>query len=153
MKTEYITATAPLKEIAKKSQEIKLNAGTEELKVVLDIPAFQRGLVWNPAQVEALWDSVLRGIPIGTITLIPYAGERGDNGATHGVFDGQQRLNAISLGYKNPFDGKTEQEPNESILWLDLMSQRRLANRVNSICTLQHLVSRGGTKWMILARR
>lgn len=127
MKTEYITATAPLEEIAKKKQEIKLNAGTKELKVVLDIPAFQRGLVWNPAQVEALWDSVLRGIPIGTITLIPYAGERGDKGATHGVFDGQQRLNAISLGYKNPFDGKTEQESNESILWLDLMPQKEIS--------------------------
>lgn len=127
MKTEYITATAPLEEIAKKKQEIKLNAGTEELKVVLDIPAFQRGLVWNPAQVEALWDSVLRGIPIGTITLIPYAGERGNNVATHGVFDGQQRLNALSLGYKNPFDGKAEQDPNESILWLDLMPQKEIS--------------------------
>ncbi len=116
MKTEkkYQSFLCPLKDLADK----EILADGE--KITMDIPAFQRGLVWNPAQVEALWDSVLRGIPIGTITLIQYTGSRGDNNATHGVFDGQQRLNALSIGYKNPF--ATEKgEANESILWLDLI--------------------------------
>lgn len=116
METEkkYQSFLCPLKELANK--EIHVESG----KITMDIPAFQRGLVWNPAQVEALWDSVMRGIPIGTITLIQYTGARGDNKATHGVFDGQQRLNALSLGYKNPF-ATDKDGANESILWLDLL--------------------------------
>lgn len=43
-------------------------------KIHAEIPAFQRGLVWNPAQIEVLWDSLLRGIPIGVISLIPMEG-------------------------------------------------------------------------------
>lgn len=88
---------------------------------VLDIPAFQRGLVWNPAQVEVLWDSLMRGIPIGSITLIKYANDsnlrRGnEEKATHGIFDGQQRLNAIKLGL-TPYSSA------QSILWLDLLPE------------------------------
>ena len=33
------------------------------------IPALQRGLVWKPEQVEMLWDSILRGFPIGSFLL------------------------------------------------------------------------------------
>jgi uncharacterized protein with ParB-like and HNH nuclease domain len=32
----------------------------------VSLPALQRGLVWKPAQVELLWDSILRGFPIGS---------------------------------------------------------------------------------------
>ena len=33
------------------------------------IPALQRGLVWKPRPVELLWDSILRGFPIGSFML------------------------------------------------------------------------------------
>ena len=33
------------------------------------IPALQRGLVLKPNQVELLWDSILRGFPIGSFLL------------------------------------------------------------------------------------
>ena len=33
------------------------------------IPGLQRGLVWKPSQVELLWDSILRGFPIGSFML------------------------------------------------------------------------------------
>ena len=36
---------------------------------LVDIPALQRGLVWKPKQVELLWDSLLRGFPIGSFML------------------------------------------------------------------------------------
>ena len=36
---------------------------------LVDIPALQRGLVWKPKQVELLWDSLLRGFPIGLFML------------------------------------------------------------------------------------
>ncbi len=84
----------------------------------LDIPKFQRGLVWSPAQVELLWDSVMRGIPIGCITLMPYEG----NGATYGIFDGQQRYNALRLGCPGI-------EENDTILWLDLAPSEKVKER------------------------
>ena len=37
----------------------------------VDIPALQRGLVWSPRQVELLWDSILRGFPIGAFVFTP----------------------------------------------------------------------------------
>jgi hypothetical protein len=33
------------------------------------LPALQRGAVWQPRQVEALWDSLLRGFPVGAFLL------------------------------------------------------------------------------------
>ena len=50
------------------------------------IPELQRGLVWKPAQVELLWDSILRGFPIGSFLLsdIPDDKER------YYLMDGQQ---------------------------------------------------------------
>ena len=35
----------------------------------IEIPPLQRGLVWKPKQVELLWDSILRGFPIGSFML------------------------------------------------------------------------------------
>ena len=37
-----------------------------------ELPALQRGSVWGPAQVETLWDSIMRGVPIGSFMLMPY---------------------------------------------------------------------------------
>lgn len=68
------------------------------------MPPLQRGLVWNAARMEALWDSILRGIPIGAISI-----------RNNQVFDGQQRIHAITVGLK----GGCSRE-DEEILWLDL---------------------------------
>ncbi|MBR3957991.1 MAG: DUF262 domain-containing protein, partial [Kiritimatiellae bacterium] len=92
------------------------------------MPSFQRGLVWSPAQIEVLWDSLMRGIPIGALSLLPIEGNerfrRGDadedfSGA-YWVVDGQQRSNAIALGF-SPFPRENENTP---ILWLDLLPDR-----------------------------
>ena len=40
----------------------------------VEIPAMQRGLVWAPNQVELLWDSILRGFPIGAFVFTPIKG-------------------------------------------------------------------------------
>lgn len=73
------------------------------------IPAIQRGLVWKPRQVELLWDSILRGFPIGSFML----SDTKDNPNQYHLIDGQQRFNAISLGYNS--------EPNpRAVLWLDI---------------------------------
>ena len=75
------------------------------------IPALQRGLVWKPSQVELLWDSILRGFPIGSFLLSDITDEKG-NGKYY-LMDGQQRFNAISLGFNKV-------ENPRAILWIDL---------------------------------
>ena len=76
------------------------------------IPALQRGLVWKPRNVELLWDSILRGFPIGSF-LLSDSSVKGDKEAQYYLMDGQQRFNAISIGYH------TVENP-RSILWIDI---------------------------------
>ena len=47
----------------------------------LQLPSFQRDAVWDEERVELLWDSLLRGIPIGNLivafaNLSPLGGRR-----------------------------------------------------------------------------
>lgn len=116
----------PLEQLANRRLE------NEGQQFILDVPAFQRGLVWNPAQVEVLWDSLMRGIPIGSVTLIPYATGsqlKRESTATHGIFDGQQRTNAIRLGIDNPFRvNQDKKDSPSSILWLDLLPSEENSN-------------------------
>ena len=63
----------------------------EEQKVSL--PTVQRGFVWKPHQIENLWDSLLRGYPVGAFVL----SDAGNN--TFHILDGQQRATAICLGF------------------------------------------------------
>ena len=37
--------------------------------IVARIPSLQRGAVWEPQQIEMLWDSIMRGFPIGSIVI------------------------------------------------------------------------------------
>ena len=79
---------------------------------IMDIPNIQRGLVWKPRQIELLWDSILRGFPIGTFTIVKSIEEA--TGAQWELVDGQQRLNAIQAAFDKI-------EKNSScIVWFDL---------------------------------
>lgn len=78
---------------------------------LVDIPALQRGLVWKPRQVELLWDSLLRGFPIGSFMLSDVVDEQ--SSAKYYLMDGQQRFNAISLGFNNDEDAN-------AMLWIDV---------------------------------
>lgn len=62
----------------------------EEKRITL--PTVQRGFVWRPSQIENLWDSLLRGYPIGAFVFAP------TDSSTLELLDGQQRLTAICLG-------------------------------------------------------
>lgn len=81
---------------------------------IVSIPAIQRGLVWKPQQVELLWDSILRQFPIGSFTL---SASREKKESSYSLLDGQQRWNAISLGYGSVFEDYSSAR---SILWFDL---------------------------------
>jgi hypothetical protein len=90
---------------------------TPRPEIIVGVPVLQRGLVWSPQQNELLWDSLMRGIPIGSFVVCAAieAQKKGDSrNVTHHLLDGQQRTNAIALGFnENP-------EDNDSILWVDL---------------------------------
>ncbi|ASK28807.1 hypothetical protein CEY12_01205 [Chryseobacterium sp. T16E-39] len=62
----------------------------------VELPSIQRGFVWKPKQVEDLWDSILRGFPIGSL-LFSKTGDK-----LH-LMDGQQRATSIFLGHFNPY--------------------------------------------------
>lgn len=78
----------------------------------LTVPNIQRGLVWKSIQMELLWDSILRGFPIGAMLILP----RGNKGE---ILDGQQRSNAIISGF-NTSDLLNPDKKVNTILWLDL---------------------------------
>lgn len=97
--------------------------------VIASLPALQRGSVWRAAQVESLWDSIARGFPIGSLLLMPYQQQFGEQlmllapskqpgGATHMLLDGQQRATSIALGFFTPWLLPTELAP--AALWLDV---------------------------------
>ena len=91
----------------------------------VEIPALQRGLVWKPNQVELLWDSILRGFPIGSFML----SETDKQQNSYYLMDGQQRFNAIAIGYN-----RIKEEHPASILWIDINpKQEENSNRVYNI--------------------
>ena len=102
---------------------------------IAGIPTLQRGLVWNAARTELLWDSLLRGFPIGTFvfcrrltqqrTRDEFARDLSD--ATHHLLDGQQRAHAIALGFEDPY--AEVQQQSRPILWLDLAPENLQGTR------------------------
>lgn len=66
-------------------------------KSQVELPSIQRGFVWKSKQVEDLWDSLLRGYPIGSF-LFSKSGEK------LFLMDGQQRSTSIFLGHFNPYN-------------------------------------------------
>jgi len=83
---------------------------------ILFAPPVQRGLVWNAARIEILWDSLMRHIPIGALSIRSSANNRWE------IFDGQQRANALALGLF-PYEINDPQHKKDSIIWLDICPQ------------------------------
>jgi hypothetical protein len=123
--TETHPPSFSLKEIASWTPRVCQEVTT---KIRASIPALQRGLVWSPQQNELLWDSILRGFPIGALVVTKWSDklkktdEVADDSITYHLLDGQQRCNAIAMGFSDPFTATTssDEEKVESILWLDL---------------------------------
>ena len=92
----------------------------------VSLPDIQRGFVWKVYQVEALWDSILRGYPIGSFLMT-----RGEEQNLL-LLDGQQRATAIMLGFYNPWmkhdpdklkeDKKLWSLKKVPTIWIDLMN-------------------------------
>lgn len=90
----------------------------------LFLPAMQRGFVWKPRQIVDLWDSLLRGMPVGSLMvsaladaqpvvgLVDRVVQSADVGAL-GLMDGQQRTLAMLMGWQGAAS------PSHS-LWINL---------------------------------
>ncbi|KZK06439.1 hypothetical protein AB996_1215 [Lactococcus cremoris] len=101
----------------KKTAEWQLSNDKQEV----ELPIIQRDFVWNPSQIENLWDSILRGFPVGSFLFSK------TNSSNYNLMDGQQRSTAIALGYFNHLELKdnnfwrlnidTEHLPT---VWLDI---------------------------------
>lgn len=98
------------------------------------LPMIQRGSVWKPRQIITLWDSLLRGMPIGSLMLsrLHEKDSRGNpvqvrkvgstqlqdvpQGGGASLIDGQQRTLAIMSGWPQI---RAEQGQGRT-LWIDL---------------------------------
>lgn len=88
-------------------------------KEELVMPPVQRGIVWNAARIELLWDSIMRQIPIGAISVR-------ENKKKLEVWDGQQRTHAIRLALQK-YDKK-----HDALVWLDVSPKRKLEDGGNN---------------------
>ena len=90
----------------------------------LAMPPIQRGFVWKAKQIQELWDSLLRGMPIGAVMvkefesgqlsgdLAPDRTFRKSPQAGFHLIDGQQRTLSMLLGFPKEI-------PTEHKLWVD----------------------------------
>lgn len=107
-----------------------MSAVGSKAKTSLVLPAVQRTAVWSPRHIIELWDSVLRGMPIGGFLVYKMPAneqaralvtDRGDQALSDAngrirfaLLDGQQRLKALMLGW--PDLGPSR----DLCLWVDL---------------------------------
>ncbi len=86
----------------------------------IGIPAVQRGLVWEPSKIVNLWDSLVKGYPIGIFQCY------NDSSGAKALIDGQQRLNAICLGFENS---------DQATMWV---AEKDDGEPVFMVCTKRH---------------
>ncbi|HVG10520.1 MAG TPA: DUF262 domain-containing protein [Thermoanaerobaculia bacterium] len=106
----------------KPTASLRLEAETETVEDLVGlvtrgsvrVPAFQRGLRWEGEDVVALFDSIYRGYPVGSVLLRkgragaarimvgPLAIDAPETEAALWVVDGQQRLTALAAGLSRP---------------------------------------------------
>lgn len=89
----------------------------------VELPTIQRGFVWKPKQIEDLWDSLLRGYPIGSFLF-------SQTGQNLYLMDGQQRATSIFLGYFNPFNSSNATKAwaikgKLPVVWIDIKPEAK----------------------------
>lgn len=89
------------------------------------LPPIQRGFVWNPKRIVDLWDSLFRGMPIGSLMISKLSRGQMASGLKDkkadliddeamGLLDGQQRTLAMLIGW-GPFISTSTH-----CIWIDL---------------------------------
>ena len=88
----------------------------------VSLPTVQRGFVWKPNQIENLWDSLLRGYPVGSFVLSHGGSSSNGANAPLDLLDGQQRATAICLGFGSE---TLRQSVDQAKVFIDLASPKR----------------------------
>lgn len=84
----------------------------------VELPSLQRGFVWKASQIESLWDSILRGYPIGAFLLSKSEDDK------LFLLDGQQRATSVAIGFYNPWrldENKFWSVKDVPVAWIDLI--------------------------------
>jgi hypothetical protein len=114
-------------------EELVLRARTGEVR----IPSFQRGLKWKAHDVVELFDSILKGYPIGSLLLWEHAAKADrihvgpiivdapESGAAWWVVDGQQRLTALTVALTRPLP--MPEPSDEFVIYFDAQANEFLA--------------------------
>lgn len=76
-----------------------IDSSSSESKLI-EIPRFQRGIVWGQAKIEKLVDSLFQSYPIGSLLAFDAGSENGKQ--KYQLVDGLQRANAIAKFTKSP---------------------------------------------------
>ncbi len=108
----------------RESSEVLVGNASRSDMPIIAMPPVQRSAVWRPKQVLDLWDSVMRGLPLGTFYLVRakchdrHVVLSDDRTATvslpgFDLLDGQQRMRALMVGAAGSPDEKR-------CLWVDL---------------------------------
>lgn len=87
----------------------------------VSLPALQRGFVWDARRIENLWDSLLKGYPIGSFLMVSDKPQEAFQ-----LLDGQQRATAISIGMYNPWiqtDAHFWRITGCPVLWLEINTE------------------------------
>jgi hypothetical protein len=120
------------------AQRPQIKADTAHIDELVDraargrvrIPGFQRGWKWRAEDVQALFDSIYQGFPIGTLLMWKRPGEAErlelgrlviDAPATDDawwVIDGQQRLTSLVAGLLHPAPDLAD-ESDPFVVWFD----------------------------------
>lgn len=104
METENIELQIPSVELTSNKDSFSLTEIVENAtQRIISLPTVQRGFVWKPYQIENLWDSLLRGYPVGAFVL---SKKNTSEKEEYELLDGQQRASAICLGFYNPLSAK-----------------------------------------------
>ncbi len=94
----------------------------------VELPALQRSFVWKVKQIESLWDSLLRGFPIGSFLLSKSEDEK------LFLLDGQQRATSIAIGHYDPWINRKSEESEKNnfwslknipVVWIDLAPKQK----------------------------
>ncbi len=110
-------------EILSLEKWLDYSCGRDE-SVHVALPVIQRGSVWKPKQIIDLWDSLLRGMPIGSLMYSPMPADilvrkvggkklEKSKEKTIGLIDGQQRTLAMLIAWHQS-DGIMDQR-----IWVD----------------------------------
>jgi hypothetical protein len=89
------------------------------------LPQVQRGFVWRPFQIENLWDSLLRGYPVGSFIF----SEATEAKEAQALLDGQQRATSIGLAFNDPSKDAEYLNGKGVSIYLDLKKPEALDTR------------------------